>query len=139
MVDGCSPSRSAATLAALLLGLAGGISAIAADMAERKRTDEALRTGAARLRIESERMLALHRASTVLAGQTGDPSAVFDEVLSSAVTLIGATSGSLHRWFPDEGMLRAVRSRRRLRAAPRRPTFGQAKASSGRRSRAANR
>ena len=55
-------------------------------------------------------MLALHRASTVLAGQTGDPSAVFDEVLRSAVSLIGASSASLHRWLPDEGVLRAVSS-----------------------------
>jgi hypothetical protein len=99
-----------ATLAALVLGLAVGTTVITTDMTERKRTDAALRGGAARLRIESERLLALHRASTVLAGQTGDPSAVFDEVLSSAVALIGTTSGSLHRWLPDEGILRAVRS-----------------------------
>lgn len=100
-----------ATVAALGLGLAVGLIAIGLDMAERKRTDEALRTGVARLRMESERMLALHRASTVLAGQTGDPTAVFDEVLRSAVSLIGATSRSLHRWFPQEGVLRTVGSR----------------------------
>jgi diguanylate cyclase (GGDEF)-like protein len=98
-------------LAAIALGLAVGATFIARDNAERRRIDEALRVGAARLRLESDRMLALHRASTVLAGQTGDASAVFDEVLNSAVTLIGAGSGSLHRWLPDEGVLRAVRSR----------------------------
>jgi diguanylate cyclase (GGDEF)-like protein len=101
----------AATLAALALGLMGGIAAIGADIAERKRTDEALRSGAARLLLESQRMLALHRASTVLAGQTGDPNAVFDEILSSAVTLLGASSGSLHPCLPEEGVLRAVRSK----------------------------
>ena len=44
-----------ATLAALVLGLTGGIIVIGGDMAERKRTDAALRTAAARLRLESDR------------------------------------------------------------------------------------
>jgi diguanylate cyclase (GGDEF)-like protein len=99
-----------AILSALALGLAVGAICIYRNIAQGKRTDVALRIAAERLRVESNRMLALHRASTVLAGQTGDPSAVFNEVLRSAVALIGADSASLHRWVPDEGVLRAVSS-----------------------------
>jgi diguanylate cyclase (GGDEF)-like protein len=105
------PIAMVVILAAIAVGLAVGATFIARDNAERRRIDEALRVGSARLRLEMDRMLALHRASTVLAGQTGDASAVFDEVLNSAVTLIGAGSASLHRWLPEEGVLRAVRSK----------------------------
>jgi diguanylate cyclase (GGDEF)-like protein len=56
-------------------------------------------------------MLALHRASTALAGPTADTDAVLDEVLRNAVLLVGGTSGSLHRWDSEAEVLRAVSNR----------------------------
>lgn len=60
------------------------------------------------LRIDSDRMLALQRASTALAGPTADTDAVLNEVLRNAILLVGGTSGSLHRWDPESELLRAV-------------------------------
>ena len=56
---------------------------------------------------ENERMLALHHASTLLAGQD-DPSAVLPELLKAAVSLLGQGSASLYRWDENAGVLRAV-------------------------------
>jgi diguanylate cyclase (GGDEF)-like protein/PAS domain S-box-containing protein len=80
------------------------------DMTERRQMDEALRMSEARSQRESQRLLALHRASTVLAAQTAEPDAVLEEVLRSAVSLIGASSGSLYRWDAEAELLRCVRN-----------------------------
>src|SRR6185436_16128032 len=69
------------------------------------------RTLERQLRRESDRMLALHRASTPLAGPTADTDAVLNEVLRNAVLLVGGTSGSLHRWDTEAELLRAVSNR----------------------------
>src|SRR4051794_8452204 len=59
---------------------------------------------------ESERLLALHRASTALAAQTAEPDAVLDEVLRSAVDLLDAGSASLYLWDAEAELLRCVRN-----------------------------
>jgi signal transduction histidine kinase len=64
----------------------------------------------ARPQRESERLLALHRASTGLAAQTAEPDTVLDEVLRSATALLGAGGASLYRWDRRAELLRCVRS-----------------------------
>ena len=54
---------------------------------------------------ESERMLALHRASSLIAAET-DPIAVLSEILTAAAALIGRGTASLYRWDPTAGVLR---------------------------------
>ncbi|MCC7367931.1 MAG: DUF484 family protein [Chloroflexi bacterium] len=56
---------------------------------------------------ERDRLLALHRVSTLVAQQrqTDD---VLREALKSAVELVGADAGSVHRWLPDAERLRCV-------------------------------
>ena len=78
------------------------------DKAELQRLEDALRHSEARLERESERLMALHHASTVLAMGTGEPDTVFREVLRSAVGLLGASSGTLYRWDDDAKLLRCV-------------------------------
>jgi signal transduction histidine kinase len=58
---------------------------------------------------ESDRLLALHRASTELATHT-DTSTVIESILHNAVTLLGGGSGSFFRWDADAGVLRRVQS-----------------------------
>lgn len=53
-------------------------------------------------------MLALHRASAVLAGQT-DPTVVLDEILKNAIGVLGHGSASLFIWVPEAKVLRNVR------------------------------
>jgi diguanylate cyclase (GGDEF)-like protein len=79
-------------------------------VAYRREVEKALRDSEARLQRESERLLALHRASAVVAAQTAEPDAALEEVLRSAVSLIGASSGSLYRWNAEDGVLRCVRN-----------------------------
>lgn len=57
---------------------------------------------------ESERMLALHHASAVLAGQT-EPNVILDEILKNAVRLLGRGGASLYIWVPEAKILRNVR------------------------------
>jgi hypothetical protein len=59
---------------------------------------------------ESERLLALHRASAALAAQTTEPDALLDEVLRSAVELLDAGGASLHLWDTEAELLRCVRT-----------------------------
>ena len=59
---------------------------------------------------QSERLLALHRASTALTAQTAEPDAVLDEVLPSAVDLLEAGSASLYLWDAEAELLRCVRN-----------------------------
>ncbi len=66
---------------------------------------------------ESERMLALHRASTLIASET-DPIAVLGEILEAAATLLGRGSASIYRWDPVAGVLRHAESARPERGAP---------------------
>ena len=61
-------------------------------------------------RDEARRLLALHEASTALATQAGTPDASLQEILRSAVSLVGADSGSLYRWDADAGLLRCIRN-----------------------------
>jgi signal transduction histidine kinase len=58
---------------------------------------------------ESDRLLALHRASTELATHT-DTNTVIESILHNAVTLLGGGSGSFFRWDADAGVLRRVQS-----------------------------
>ncbi|MFN8636436.1 MAG: GAF domain-containing protein [Chloroflexota bacterium] len=58
---------------------------------------------------ESDRLLALHRASAELATHT-DTSTVIDSILRNAVVLLGGGSGSFFRWDPEAGVLRRVQS-----------------------------
>ena len=67
---------------------------------------------------ESERLLALHRASTALAAQTAEPDAVLDEVLRSAVDLLEAGSASLYLWDAEAALLRCVRNGEELPYVP---------------------
>ena len=54
-------------------------------------------------------MLALHRASAVLMGQT-DPTVVLDEILKNAIGVLGYGSASLFIWVPEAKVLRNVRN-----------------------------
>ena len=58
-------------------------------------------------RDESERLLALHQASVVLAAQT-NPDQVLEKVLETAGQLLGADSGTFYRWDPEARLLRCV-------------------------------
>src|ERR1700737_3915106 len=69
-----------------------------------------LRLSEEQSRRESERLLALHGASSALAAHTATPAAVLDQILSSAVTLLHAGSGSLYRWDAEAAILRCVRN-----------------------------
>jgi diguanylate cyclase (GGDEF)-like protein/PAS domain S-box-containing protein len=82
----------------------GGLVLTCRDVSQHKRLERQLRR-------ESDRMLALHRASTALAGPTADTDAALNEVLRNAISLIGGSSGSLHRWDAQAGVLRAVYNR----------------------------
>ena len=77
---------------------------------------EAARLMVARQR-ESERMLALHRASTLVAAET-DPSDVLREILEAAAGLLGRGSASVYRWDPTAGVLRQAESVRPERGEP---------------------
>jgi len=68
---------------------------------------EAARLFQARQR-ENERMLALHHASAVLAGQT-DPRVILEEILKNAVRLLGLGGASLYIYVPEAKILRNIR------------------------------
>ena len=78
------------------------------DITERKAAEAALRQSQAGLQRESERLLALHRASNALAAQAAEPDTVLDEVLRNAVALLGSSSAALYRWDAEADMLRLV-------------------------------
>lgn len=80
---------------------------VEAVAAELRIAMEAVRLFQARKR-ESDRMLALHHASALLAGQT-DPSVVLEETLRGAVRLIGHGGASLYIWVREAKVLRLVR------------------------------
>jgi len=80
---------------------------VEAVAAELRIAMETVRLFQARKR-ESDRMLALHHASALLAGQT-DPSVVLEETLRGAVRLIGHGGASLYVWVPEAKVLRLVR------------------------------
>ena len=65
---------------------------------------ETARLMAARQR-ENERMLALHRASALLAATT-DPGDVLGEILDAAAALLGRGIAALYRWDESAGVLR---------------------------------
>jgi PAS domain S-box-containing protein len=56
---------------------------------------------------ERDRLVALHRVSTLVAQQrhAGD---VLREALQSAVALVGGDAGAIHRWVPERGLLCCV-------------------------------
>lgn len=58
---------------------------------------------------ESNRLMALHRASTELATHT-DSHTVIQSILRNATTLLGGGSGSFFRWDPEAGLLRRVQT-----------------------------
>jgi GAF domain-containing protein len=60
-------------------------------------------------RHESERLLALHRASTELAAATDSHQAI-ESILRGAVRLLGADSGSYYRWDAAAGLLRRMQT-----------------------------
>ena len=65
---------------------------------------------------ENERMLALHRASALVAAET-DPREVVREILEAASTLLGRGAASLYRWDEHAGVLRLAETARADRAA----------------------
>ncbi|MGE3270838.1 MAG: GAF domain-containing protein, partial [Chloroflexota bacterium] len=87
---------------------------LAADLeqqeAERTTAAAVLQERERRYQAESRRLLALHDAATVLAAHADTPTTILQEILRSAVTLVGADSGSLYRWDADAGLLRCVRN-----------------------------
>ena len=73
---------------------------VAQDMTARVRAEAALRSSEAQL-------LALHAASVTLAAQR-DPRMVLEQALQSAVTLLGAGSGTFYQWDAAAGLLRCA-------------------------------
>jgi PAS domain S-box-containing protein len=56
---------------------------------------------------ERDRLVALHRVSTLVAEQRRSED-VLREALQRAVALIGGDAGAIHRWFPESDTLRCV-------------------------------
>ena len=86
------------------------VQGIVVDVTERHEAEAALRASELRLQRESERLLALHAASTLLSGRAAEPDAVVDQILRSAAGLVGASSASLYRWDAGAGLLRCIRN-----------------------------
>ncbi|MFN8526109.1 MAG: ATP-binding protein [Chloroflexota bacterium] len=86
--------------------------------AERDIAQEALVDSQRKLQAESDRLVALHRASSHMAAPGADAEAVIDEILKTAGELIRADSGSLYRWDADASLLRCVRSWQTDREVP---------------------
>jgi len=84
--------------------------ALAHDADVRHLEDTVLRgrENEARVQRESDRLLALHSASTAISTQGADATKVLDLILQSAVGLVGASSGSLYRWDAEAELLRCV-------------------------------
>lgn len=74
----------------------------------RRRDEDAVRAARQAAERETERLLALHRASTALASPTADLDQVVSDILKSAADLVGAEAASLYRWDADAGLLRCV-------------------------------
>ncbi|MGE3268662.1 MAG: GAF domain-containing protein [Chloroflexota bacterium] len=73
---------------------------------EMEQAQEAVRT---RLERESERLLTLHRVSTRLSSDSPDIETLLEEILQSAIALIGKGEGAtLHVWEEDAQVLRRV-------------------------------
>jgi diguanylate cyclase (GGDEF)-like protein len=120
------PATLMAQSGALWVGLAVALAAalglslatrISRPLRELQQAASQLHDAMARLRLsekqsrrESERLLALHAASSALTAHSATPSEVLDQILSSAVKLLHAGSGSLYRWDPDASLLRCVRN-----------------------------
>ena len=66
---------------------------------------------------ENERMLALHRASSLIAAET-DPSDVLREILEAAAALLARGNASLYRWDEHAGLLRHAESARADKSSP---------------------
>ena len=66
---------------------------------------------------ENERMLALHRASSLIAAET-DPSDVLREILEAAAALLARGNASLYRWDQQAGLLRHAESARADKSSP---------------------
>jgi signal transduction histidine kinase len=60
---------------------------------------------------ENERMMALHRASALIAAET-DPREVVREILEAASALLGRGAASLYRWDEHAGVLRLAETAR---------------------------
>jgi len=66
---------------------------------------------------ENQRMLALHRASALVAAET-DPTDVLREILEAAGALLGRGTASLYRWDERAGVLRQAESVRAEHGVP---------------------
>jgi signal transduction histidine kinase/DNA-binding response OmpR family regulator len=78
--------------------------------AEQQTAAVALQESEARYQRESRRLLALHDASTTIATQSATPELLLQEILRSAVTLVGADSGSVYQWDDEAAILRCRRN-----------------------------
>ncbi len=78
------------------------------DVTEQKQAEAAAALAVALARRESDRLLALHRASSAVSAQGADAANVLEIILHNAVGLVGAGSGSLYRWDAEAGLLRSV-------------------------------
>ncbi len=80
------------------------------DITERKRTEEALRKSELQLTGELEAMVRLHELVTRLLGYT-DLRTALEEVLSAAITLLGADMGNIQLLNPQNNSLEIVAHR----------------------------
>ena len=77
---------------------------------ERESAALALQARESQYQDESRRLLDLHEASTTLATTSGTLDTILQEILRSAVSLVGADSASLFRWNDEGGVLHCLRN-----------------------------
>src|SRR6516162_5772579 len=91
-------------------GVPDGWVAVVMDVTERKRMEESLRDGEARLAAELEAMTRLHALSTRLLS-ADDLKTALDDVLENAIVTCGADLGNIQLYNPRIGALEIVAQR----------------------------
>jgi len=130
--DGCILMCDASSATLVEDGERTGRLVLLRDATARRAVEAALRASEARLQRESERLLALHEASTLLAVQTAGASEIFEQVLRSAVNLLGGAAARCTAGIPSPSFC-GVSTTGRFRKATSHQTFGRVRGWPGKR------